>query len=42
MDKQTPNLPQGNVLLDIAHGLTGPVAGPVAGQFGYAAVYLIG
>jgi MFS family permease len=28
--------------LDIAYGLTGPVAGLVAGQFGYAAVYLLG
>jgi MFS family permease len=28
--------------LDIAYGLTGPIAGLVAGQFGYAAVYLLG
>jgi MFS family permease len=28
--------------LEIAYGLTGPVAGLVAGQFGYAAVYLLG
>ena len=28
--------------LDIAYGLAGPVAGFVAGQFGYAAVYLLG
>ena len=28
--------------LDIAYGLSGPVAGVIAGQFGYAAVYLFG
>lgn len=28
--------------LDIAYGLAGPAAGFVAGQFGYAAVYLLG
>ena len=28
--------------LDIAYGIAGPVAGLVAGQFGYAAVYLLG
>lgn len=28
--------------LDIAYGISGPVAGVVAGQFGYAAVYLFG
>ena len=28
--------------LDIAYGLAGPGAGLVAGQFGYAAVYLFG
>ena len=28
--------------LDIAYGLSGPVAGLIAGQFGYAAVYLFG
>jgi MFS family permease len=28
--------------LDIAYGLAGPAAGLVAGQFGYAAVYLLG
>jgi hypothetical protein len=28
--------------LDIAYGLAGPGAGLVAGQFGYAAVYLLG
>jgi MFS family permease len=31
-----------SAFLDIAFGLTGPVAGLVAGQFGYAAVYLLG
>jgi predicted MFS family arabinose efflux permease len=31
-----------SAFLDIAYGLTGPVAGLVAGQFGYAAVYLLG
>ena len=28
--------------LDIAYGISGPVAGLIAGQFGYAAVYLFG
>lgn len=28
--------------LDIAYGVAGPGAGLVAGQFGYAAVYLLG
>jgi MFS family permease len=28
--------------LDIAYGLSGPAAGIIAGQFGYAAVYLFG
>jgi MFS family permease len=28
--------------LDIAYGLSGPAAGVIAGQFGYAAVYLFG
>jgi predicted MFS family arabinose efflux permease len=28
--------------LDIAYGLSGPVAGVIAGEFGYAAVYLFG
>ena len=28
--------------LDIAYGLSGPAAGVIAGQFGYAAVYLLG
>src|SRR5260370_17215355 len=28
--------------LDIAYGIAGPAAGLVAGQFGYAAVYLLG
>ena len=28
--------------LDIAYGLSGPTAGVIAGQFGYAAVYLFG
>src|ERR1700722_19645160 len=28
--------------LDIAYGLAGPAAGAIAGQFGYAAVYLFG
>jgi predicted MFS family arabinose efflux permease len=28
--------------LDIAYGLAGPVAGIIAGQFGYAAVYALG
>jgi MFS family permease len=28
--------------LDIAYGISGPVAGAIAGQFGYAAVYLFG
>jgi len=28
--------------LDIAYGISGPVAGVIAGQFGYAAVYLFG
>jgi MFS family permease len=28
--------------LDIAYGFAGPVAGLIAGQFGYAAVYLLG
>jgi MFS family permease len=28
--------------LDIAYGLSGPAAGAIAGQFGYAAVYLFG
>ncbi len=29
-------------MLDIAYGLSGPVAGVIAGEFGYAAVYLFG
>jgi len=28
--------------LDIAYGLAGPIAGIIAGQFGYAAVYALG
>ena len=28
--------------LDIAYGISGPAAGVIAGQFGYAAVYLLG
>lgn len=28
--------------LDIAYGISGPIAGVIAGQFGYAAVYLFG
>jgi MFS family permease len=28
--------------LDIAYGISGPIAGAIAGQFGYAAVYLFG
>jgi predicted MFS family arabinose efflux permease len=28
--------------LDIAYGLSGPTAGAIAGEFGYAAVYLFG
>ena len=28
--------------LDIAYGISGPTAGLIAGQFGYAAVYLFG
>jgi MFS family permease len=28
--------------LDIAYGLSGPAAGAIAGQFGYAAIYLFG
>ena len=28
--------------LDIAYGLSGPAAGAIAGQFGYATVYLFG
>jgi MFS family permease len=28
--------------LDIAYGISGPTAGVIAGQFGYAAVYLFG
>ncbi|ASW04789.1 arabinose transporter [Rhizobium sp. 11515TR] len=28
--------------LDIAYGISGPIAGTIAGQFGYAAVYLFG
>src|SRR6202035_3654938 len=28
--------------LDIAYGLSGPATGLIAGQFGYAAVYLFG
>jgi fucose permease len=31
-----------SAFLDVAYGLAGPVAGLVAGQFGYAAVYLLG
>ena len=28
--------------LDIAYGFSGPIAGVIAGQFGYAAVYMFG
>jgi predicted MFS family arabinose efflux permease len=28
--------------LDIAYGVSGPAAGAIAGQFGYAAVYMFG
>ena len=28
--------------LDVAYGISGPTAGLISGQFGYAAVYLFG
>jgi MFS family permease len=46
--KRTPPANRGSAMgafvafLDIAYGLAGPAAGVIAGQFGYAAVYLFG
>jgi len=46
--KRTPPANRGSAMgafvafLDIAYGVSGPVAGAIAGQFGYPAVYLFG
>ena len=46
--KRTPPANRGSTtgafvaFLDIAYGISGPVAGLIAGQFNYAAVYLFG
>ncbi|CAO3429202.1 arabinose transporter [Azospirillum endophyticum] len=46
--KQVPPANRGSAMgafvafLDIAYGVSGPVAGVIAGRFGYAAVYLFG
>jgi MFS family permease len=46
--KQVPPASRGSAMgafaafLDIAYGLAGPAAGLIAGQFGYAAVYVLG
>ncbi|MGK9235333.1 arabinose transporter [Inquilinus limosus] len=46
--KRVPEANRGSAMgafvafLDIAYGLSGPMAGLVAGRFGYAAVYLLG
>lgn len=46
--KRVPPANRGSVMgafvafLDIAYGISGPVAGVIAGQFGYAAIYLFG